>query len=161
MGVGGYGPRVIEAYGGRLVDGLATPEQTQLLKEASRDWPSWTLTPRQTCDLELLLNGGFSPLDGFMRQADYEGVVEKMRLSSGVLWPMPITLDVPEDVAEKLAPGGSLALRDVEGVMLAVLAVDEIYRPDRQREAEKVFGTTNVEHPGVKHLLEDLSLIHI
>ena len=73
-----YGPAVIGPYGGRLVDGLVTPDQADALKEASRDWPSWTLTPRQICDLELLLNGGFSPLDGFMTQADYDGVVGRI-----------------------------------------------------------------------------------
>ncbi|MEQ8978096.1 MAG: adenylyltransferase, partial [Deltaproteobacteria bacterium] len=143
------------------MDGLVTPDQADALKEASRDWPSWTLTPRQICDLELLLNGGFSPLDGFMKQADYDGVVEKMRLASGVLWPMPITLDVPEEVAEKLEAGGSLVLRDIEGVMLAALEVEDVYRPDRTKEAEKVFGTTNVEHPGVKHLLEATNPVYV
>lgn len=152
---------MIGPYGGHLVDGLVTPDQADALKEASRDWPSWTLTPRQICDLELLLNGGFSPLDGFMKQADYDGVVEKMRLASGVLWPMPITLDVPEEVAEKLEAGGSLVLRDIEGVMLAALEVEDVYRPDRTKEAEKVFGTTNVEHPGVKHLLEATNPVYV
>ncbi len=152
---------MIGPYGGHLVDGLVTPDQAQLLKDASRDWPSWTLTPRQICDLELLLNGGFSPLDGFMKQADYDGVVEKMRLASGVLWPMPITLDVPEAIAEKLEVGGSLVLRDVEGVMLAALEVEDVYRPDRTKEAQEVFGTTNVEHPGVRHLMEATHPVYV
>ncbi len=92
------------------------------LKSQSREWPSWDLTGRQLCDLELLLSGGFSPLRGFMTKADYEGVCKNMRLASGVLWPMPITLDVTEEFAKKLTPGTSkIALRDPEGVMLAVL----------------------------------------
>lgn len=152
---------MIGPYGGHLVDGLVTPDQAQLLKDASRDWPSWTLTARQLCDLELLMNGGFSPLDGFMKQADYDGVVSKMRLASGVLWPMPITLDVPEELAAKLEVGGSLVLRDVEGVMLAVVEVEDLYRPDRTQEAQHVFGTTNVEHPGVKHLVEGTNPVYV
>jgi hypothetical protein len=83
------------------------------LKGHSKDWPSWDLTARQLCDLELLMSGGFSPLRGFMNRADYEGVCHNMRLASGTLWPMPITLDVTEEFAKKLTPGSSkIALRD-------------------------------------------------
>ncbi len=141
-------------HGGTLVDLIATDERATALKAASRDWPSWDLTPRQICDLELLLNGGFSPLTGFMGKADYESVCASMRLTSGALWTMPITLDVTEELAGKLAPGASLALRDPEGVMLAVLQVADVWRPDREKEAEQVFGTTSREHPGVAYLLD-------
>ena len=141
-------------HGGRLVDLMATPERAAALKAASRDWPSWDLTPRQTCDLELLLNGGFSPLTGFMGRADYESVCTSMRLASGALWTMPITLDVTEELAGHLARGAQLALRDAEGVMLAVLHVEDVWRPDREQEARDVFGTTSREHPGVAYLLD-------
>jgi sulfate adenylyltransferase len=141
-------------HGGRLVDLVVGPERAAALKAASRDWPSWDLTPRQVCDLELLLCGGFSPLVGFMGQADYDSVRASMRLSGGALWTMPITLDVPEDLARRLTPGSPLALRDPEGVMLAVLNVEDVWRPDREREARDVFGTTSREHPGVAHLLD-------
>src|SRR4051794_40483952 len=87
---------LIPAHGGVLVNGMADAPRAAELQAASRDWPSWDLTPRQLCDLELLLNGGFSPLGGFMTRADYDGVCESMRLADGTLWPMPITLDVPE-----------------------------------------------------------------
>ena len=113
---------IIAPHGGELTDLVASPERTAELKAHSREWPSWDLTPRQMCDLELLLSGGFSPLRGLMPRADYEGVCNNMLLGSGVLWPMPITLDVTEDFAKKLTPGSSkIALRDAEGVMLAVL----------------------------------------
>jgi sulfate adenylyltransferase len=125
----------------------------ELLGE-SRDWPSWGLTPRQLCDLELLLNGGFSPLPGFMGRADYESVCSAMRLAGGTLWPIPVTLDVTEEVAERLDAGMQLALRDAEGVVLAALRVGEVWKPDLSAEAETVFGTTNREHPGVAHLLD-------
>ena len=141
-------------HGGALVDLIVGPERVAALKAASRDWPSWDLTPRQLCDLELLLNGGFSPLMGFMGRADYEAVCASMRLASGVLWTMPITLDVPEDLAGKLSRGSRLALRDPEGVMLAVLQVEDVWRPDREREAQDVFGTTSRDHPGVAYLLD-------
>ncbi|MFZ0286366.1 MAG: hypothetical protein WAL32_14145, partial [Terriglobales bacterium] len=83
---------LIPPHGGELIDLIATPEHSSELKAQSREFPSWDLNPRQLCDLELLLSGGFSPLRGFMNRADYEGVCHDMRLKSGVLWPMPITL---------------------------------------------------------------------
>ena len=109
---------------------------------------------RQLCDLELLLSGGFSPLQGFMTRADYEGVCHNMRLASGALWPMPITLDVTEEFAKKLKPGTSkVALRDPEGVMLAVLHVEEVWQPDRKAEAKAVFDSTSAAHPGADYAM--------
>ena len=133
---------------------MATPDRAAELRARSRDWPSWDLSPRQICDLELLLNGGFSPLRGFLGRADYESVCARMRLADGTLWPMPVTLDVSEGAAGMLSPGGSLALRDPEGVMLAVLHVGETWRPDRFAEARAVLGSEDPAHPGVAHLLE-------
>ncbi|PYV62694.1 MAG: adenylyltransferase [Acidobacteria bacterium] len=140
---------LIPAHGGELVQLIASPERSAELKAHSREWLSWDLTARQVCDLELLLSGGFSPLRGFMKRADYERVCHNMHLTSGVLWPMPITLDVTEEFAKKLQPGSSkIALRDAEGVMLAVLDVEEVWQPDRKAEAEAVFGSTSAAHPG-------------
>ena len=145
---------LIAPHGGELVNLIAPSDRINELKTHSREWPSWDLTPRQLCDLELLMSGGFSPLRGFMTRADYDGVCHKMRLASGVLWPMPITLDVTEDFAKRLQPGSTkIALRDAEGVMLAVLHVDEVWQPDRRAEAKSVFNTTSTVHPGVDHLL--------
>jgi len=145
---------LVAPHGGELVNLIAAPERTSELKAHSREWPSWDLTARQICDLELLMSGGFSPLRGFMTRPDYEGVCQNMRLTSSVLWPMPITLDVPEEFAKSLKPGSSkVALRDAEGVMLAVLHVEEVWQPDRKAEAKSVFGTTSTGHPGVDYLL--------
>jgi sulfate adenylyltransferase len=145
---------LITPHGGELVDLIAKPERVAALKAQSREWPSWDLTARQLCDLELLMNGGFSPLRGFMMRADYESVCQEMRLASDILWPMPITLDVTEDFAKSLKPGSSkIALRDPEGVMSAVLHVEEVWHPDREAEANSVFGTTSKVHPGVDYLL--------
>ena len=145
---------LVTPHGGELAELIAQPERISELKGHSREWLSWDLTARQVCDLELLMSGGFSPLRGFMTRADYEGVCHKMRLASGVLWPMPITLDIPEQFAKSLKPGSSkIALRDAEGVMLAVLHVEEVWQPDKKEEAESVFRSTSHAHPGVDYLL--------
>src|SRR5437588_3657659 len=123
--------------------------------------PSWELTDRQLCDLELLLNGGFWPLTGFMNQLDYESVCAQMRLHTGMLWPIPIALDVTEEAAHTIGPGSLLALRDGEGVVLAVLHVDDLYRPDRTAEAEMVFGTARRDHPGVAFLLDHTNPVYV
>jgi len=144
---------LIEPHGGALVEVMVDEAKAGALNVQSRDWPSWDLTPRQICDLELILNGGFSPLQGFMSKADYGGVCENMRLANGTLWPIPITLDVSEELAGGLKPGTPLVLRDLEGVMLAVLHVEDVWKPDLEAEAERVFGTSNPEHPGVDYVL--------
>jgi sulfate adenylyltransferase len=145
---------LIAPHGDTLVNLLADGKRAAELKDASRNWPSWDLTARQICDLELLLNGGFSPLRGFLTRKDYDSVCEKMRLADGTLWPMPITLDVTEELAGKLKTGDSLALRDAEGVMLAALHVEDLWQPDLRAEAQAVFGTVNPEHPGVAYLFK-------
>jgi sulfate adenylyltransferase len=127
-------------------------ESAQKLKDEAGNLPSWDLTPRQICDLELLMNGGFNPLKGFLSEEDYDGVVENMRLADGRLWPMPITLDVSEKFAEGIAPGQDIALRDQEGVILAILSVSDKWVPNKAREAEKVFGADDLAHPAVNYL---------
>jgi sulfate adenylyltransferase len=145
---------LIPPHGGELINLVVESERAAELKGHSREWPSWDLSARQLCDLELLLSGGFSPLGGFMNRADYTGVCQNMRLSSGVLWPMPVTLDVTEDFAKQLKPGTSkVALRDPEGVMIAVLHVEDVWQPDRKDEAEAVFKTTSKLHPGADYVL--------
>jgi len=144
---------LIQPHGGALVDLMVDAARAAELKADSVSWPSWDLTPRQTCDLELLMNGGFSPLRGFMGREDHESVCARMRLADGTLWPVPVTLDVADELAASLKPGSHLALRDEEGVMLAAVEVSEVWEPDRRAEAVAVFGTDNPEHPGVDHLL--------
>ena len=127
-------------------------DSAQKLKLEAADLPSWDLTPRQICDLELLMNGGFAPLKGFLSEADYDSVVETMRLADGTLWPMPITLDVSEGFAEGIEPGQDIALRDAEGVILAIMSVTDRWSPDKAREAEKVLGADDAAHPAVNYL---------
>ena len=145
---------LIAPHGGELIELQVPAERAAELKAHSKDWPSWDLTARQLCDLELLMSGGFSPLRGFMNRADYEGVCHNMRLSNGTLWPMPITLDVSEDLAKKLTAGSSkVALRDPEGVMLAVLHVQDVWKLDRKAEAQAVFNSTSSAHPGADYAI--------
>ena len=127
-------------------------DSAQKLKADAGEMLSWDLTPRQLCDVELLMNGGFYPLKGFLTEADYDGVVENMRLASGSLWPMPVTLDVSQDFADKIEPGTDIALRDQEGVILAILSVTDKWVPNKKREAEKVFGADDLAHPAVNYL---------
>jgi sulfate adenylyltransferase len=145
---------LIPPHGGELVQLIAQPERIAELKTHSKEFPSWDLTGRQLCDLELLITGGFSPLRGFMTRADYEGVCHNMRLANGTLWPMPMTLDVTEEFAKKLTPGSSkVALRDPEGVMLAVLNVEDVWQADRKAEAQAVFASTSAAHPGADYAI--------
>jgi sulfate adenylyltransferase len=125
------------------------------LKEEALGYPSVHLNKRQLCDLELLLNRAFYPLTGYLGRQDYERVLKDMRLADGTLWPMPICLDVSDKVAQGLGKGALLAIRDGEGFMLAVLTVEDLWKPDKRAEARAVFGTDDPEkHPGVRDLYE-------
>ncbi|MBK5922473.1 adenylyltransferase [Rhodovulum sulfidophilum] len=136
-------------------------ESAQKLKVEAGDLPSWDLTPRQICDLELLMNGGFNPLKGFLDEADYDSVVERMRLEDGSLWPMPVTLDVSTEFADKIEIGQDIALRDQEGVILATMTVTSRWEPDKHREAEKVFGADDLAHPAVYYLHHSAGRIYL
>ncbi|MEL6335222.1 MAG: bifunctional sulfate adenylyltransferase/adenylylsulfate kinase [Pseudomonadota bacterium] len=140
---------------------FVSPESAVKLKLEAGGLPSWDLTRRQLCDLELLMNGGFDPLKGFLSEADYDRVVEEMRLASGALWPMPITLDVSEAFAEKIEPGQDIALRDPEGVILAILSVTDKWVPNKAREAEKVFGADDKAHPAVRYLHDTAGPVYL
>ena len=131
---------------------FAPAEAIAALKAEAGVLPSWDLSARQLCDLELLMNGGFAPLNGFLNRGDYDRVLDEMRLESGALWPIPVTLDVNADFAAGLEIGQRIALRDPENVILAILEVQSIWQPDKSREAERVFGTDDKAHPAVRYL---------
>ncbi|BCS05041.1 sulfate adenylyltransferase [Aspergillus luchuensis] len=142
-------------HGGVLKDLLArdAPRHDQLAAEAET-LPALTLTERQLCDLELIMNGGFSPLEGFMNQKDFDGVCENCRLADGNVFSMPITLDASQKTIDelKLQAGSRLTLRDFrDDRNLAILTIDDIYRADKQKEAKLVFGG-DPEHPAIKYL---------
>ena len=128
---------------------------TDELRREAMNLPSWTLTLRQLCDFELLANGGFAPLTGFLRRADYDRVLADMRLADGTLWPIPVTLGVSKEVARQGTAAGRLALRDSDGTILGVLHVEDAWEPDIAAEAEAVFGTANREHAGVAALFDE------
>lgn len=131
---------------------FVSAESTQKLKSRAAEMPSWDLTPRQLCDLELLMNGGFYPLRGFLGKADYDSVLSDMRLEDGSLWPMPITLDVSEAFADTIDTQQDIALRDQEGVILAILTIGDKWQPDKSLEAASIFGADDIAHPAVNYL---------
>ena len=151
----------IEPHGGQICDRMVTEERSSKLKQDFIHLQSWTLNDRQICDLEMIMNGGFSPLIGFLDQEDYDAVCTGMRLKNNALWPIPITLDVTENTAEKLAKNGKLVLRDKEGFALAVITIGDIWKPDRKKEAEQVYGSIDETHPGVNYLLHESNPIYI
>ena len=136
-------------------------DSAQKLKAEAGNLASWDLTPRQICDLELLMNGGFNPLKGFLSEADYTGVVDNMRLADGTLWPMPITLDVGEEFAKKIEIGQDIALRDQEGVILATMTVTDRWEPNKAHEAKMVFGADDDAHPAVNYLHNKAGKIYL
>ena len=148
-------------HGGKYVNLLVDHERSTLLKKLSTDLPSITLDDRQLCDFELLTTGAFSPLAGFMNRSNYESVLDRMRLQDGTLWPVPICLDVSETTARQLESGQSVVIRDPEGFLLAVMHVEEIWRPDKEKEANLVLGTADPSHPGVDHLFHSVGEYYI
>jgi sulfate adenylyltransferase len=153
--------KLIEPHGGTLKIAYLPGKQVAEARQEALGYPSVDLNQRQLCDVKLLLNGAFSPLEGFLCQQDYVRVLADMRLADGTLWPIPVTLDVAEEVADKLEIGGGLALRDPEGFVIAVLRVASIWQPDKQQEALAVFGTTDDSHPGVDHLLHQTKACYV
>lgn len=145
---------LIEPHGGKLCDLLLTGDALKKAKEEAINYPSITLSERQMCDIELLLSGGFSPLNGFMSKNDYESVLDKMRLADGTLWPMPITLDVDKETADSHKAGDKIALRDNTGLLVAILTVSDVWQPNKDKEAEKAFGTKDKAHPAVAYLYD-------
>src|SRR5687767_6563985 len=142
--------RLIEPYGGSLVDLLEPPASAMELKALATRLPSIQLSERSVCDLELLTVGAFSPLDRFMSRADHERVVGQMRLSGGHLFPIPVPLPVDDETP--VVEGGEIALRNSKNELLAVLTVEEIYEWDRKTVAGEVFGTQDPRHPLVAEM---------
>ena len=136
-------------------------DRLQKAKMEAAELTSWDLTPRQICDLELLMNGGFYPLKGFLTEGDYNSVVDYMRLENGKLWPMPITLDVSQEFSDSLKIGQNIALRDREGVILATITVTDSWLPKKKREAEVVFGADDLAHPAVDYLYNKAGPVYL
>ena len=150
-----------EPHGDALKQLYLTESAAEQEKLRARDLRSWDLTPRQLCDIELILNGAFSPLEGFLTEAEYQRVVREMRLPSGLLWPIPVTLDVSAEFAGATRTGEHIALRDAEGVLIATMEVSDIWEPDKAREASDVFGTQDENHPGVYYLMHRAGPVYL
>jgi sulfate adenylyltransferase len=136
----------------------SNPEE---LKQKAFKYKSWQLTERQICDVELLLNGAFAPLNGFMQERDYQSVIKNIRLVDGTLWPIPITLDVSEAFAGGISEGEKITLRDHESFAIAVLTVSDIFLPDLEVEAKEVYSTTDETHPAVNYLFHNSNPVYL
>ena len=142
--------RLIDPYGGELVNLLVPTDELAEVRAYASTLPSIQISERAVCDLELLATGGFSPLDRFMGQADYQSVLDTMRLADGTLFPMPITLPVEPD--ENIQVGRDVVLRDPRNAYLAIMNVEEIYEWDLEEVAQKAFGTLDGRHPIVAEM---------
>ena len=165
MAVSGQ-PDILSAAAERDVPGpvelLASGAELESLKNEGKTLRSIALTPRNLCDIELLLNGGFTPLKGFLEEKDYNSVVENVRLADGTLWPMPINLDVSKEDAETLALDQRVSLRDEFGNLIAIMTIKSIYTPNKAKEAENVFGSPDDEcHPAIAFLLRETKEVYI
>jgi len=142
----------VEPHGGSLINLMVDEERAAVLKEIALNLSDITLNGRQLCDLELMATGVFSPLDGFMTRPDYESVLDRMRLQSDVLWPIPVCLGISDIQARALEAGQSVTLRDQEGFLLAIMHIEDMWPVDRKKEASLVYGTTDRNHQGVEYL---------
>lgn len=139
-------------HGGRLINRVLEGKAREEWVERATQLPRVCLNARQLSDVEMIAVGAFSPLEGFVRSRDYESVLSEERLSNGVVWTIPVTLSVTEKAQRSIGRAEAVALTDVESRVVAVLEVEEIFRYDREREAQNVLGTTEKSHPGVRYL---------
>ena len=152
---------LIEPHGGILCDLLVDEDKKNQIQQEASILHSLTLNNRQLCDIEMLLNGGFSPLKGFLRESDYKSILERNRLSDGTIWPIPITLDVSEEFSRDLTIDDKIILRDQEGVALGILNISDKWMPDLYEESKLVYGTTDTKHPAVEYLLNFSKKIYL
>ncbi|QYO62889.1 sulfate adenylyltransferase [Leptolyngbya sp. 7M] len=140
----------IAPHGGTLINRICTPEQKAQFLEQADHLPRICLNQRALSDLELIAIGGFSPLTGFMGEADYQRVVDEMHLANGLPWSIPITLSVNAEQAARLKEGAWIRLDDPNGRFVGVLQLTQKYVCDKEHEAQQVYRTTDEKHPGVK-----------
>lgn len=142
----------IAPHGGVLINRVVDGEERAAALERAAGLPSVTLNSVALSDLELIGNGAFSPLTGFMGEADYRSVVDEMRLANGLPWSIPITLSVSREEADRLEIGSEVALADESGRLVGILELAEKFGYDREHEAERVFRTTDAKHPAVARI---------
>ncbi|MBE8989762.1 sulfate adenylyltransferase [Nostoc sp. LEGE 12450] len=153
-------PDAIAPHGGQLVNRIATPEQRAEFLSKADFLPRVQLDDRAVSDVEMIAIGAFSPLTGFMNQEDYDRTVTEMRLANGLVWSIPITLSVTEEVASPLQEGGLIRLDNSRGEFIAVLQLTQKYNYDKTREAINVYRTDDVKHPGVQ-VLYNQGTVHL
>ncbi len=149
----------IKPHGGRLINRLVESKEKDSLVEKAASMQSITLDEREMSDLEMIAVGAFSPLEGFMTSKDYRSVVDVMRLENGLPWTIPVTLAVTKDEAVGLNAGADVALLDESGSIVAILHLEEVFTYDKEREADRVYRTTDPAHPGVKYLQDSGDLL--
>ena len=142
---------------------ISYKELTKVLNKEAVDLSNIVLNQRQLCDLELILNGAFKPLNGFMNQTDYKSVLKNMRLKDGTLWPIPINLDVKEETIKSLnlKKQNKIALRDKEGFLICIMTIEDIWKIDKKNECKSVYGTLDKNHPGVNYLFNKVNDYYI
>ncbi|MAW74606.1 MAG: adenylyltransferase [Candidatus Marinimicrobia bacterium] len=142
---------------------ISYKELTKVLNKEAIDLSNIVLNQRQLCDLELILNGAFKPLNGFMNQTDYKSVLKNMRLKDGTLWPIPINLDVKEETIKSLnlKKQNKIALRDKEGFLICIMTIEDIWKIDKKNECKSVYGTLDKNHPGVNYLFNKVNDYYI
>jgi len=143
---------MIEPHGKTLVSFHLSADELSEYSELSNKTSSLTLSLKQQCDLEMISNGAFSPLSTFNNQKDYEEILLNNKLSNGLVWPIPIVLDVPDQFLKSLDKNEYISLRNTEGFLLAILKVNEFWAPDKKEEANLVFKSNDLNHPGVDYL---------
>ncbi len=146
---------LIQPHGSMLVERYLPEEERQRTLETVHSLQRLTLSERNLADLECIATGVYSPLEGFVGEQDYYAIVNEMRLSNGLAWSIPVSLQVQESEAEKYKLDSDIVLAHPNGSLLAVMTITSKYQPDQQREAEQVYKTTAEEHPGVKALLAE------
>ncbi len=146
---------LIAPHGGQLVNRLADAGTARKLAQQAASLPRITLSAKQACDLEMIAIGAFSPLTGFVGEADFKSICTKMRLANGTVWPIPITLAVDQATRDSLTVGGQAALHHHDGTLMAIIDIAEVYAHDKAVEVPNVFGTEDAAHPGVRSVLEE------
>jgi sulfate adenylyltransferase len=142
----------IAPHGGKLVDLLVSAHEAEALAGEAEHLPKVTVSERELSDLEMLAVGALSPLTGFVSRADYDSVLETMHLANGLAWTIPVTLSLDDETVKRIGGADSVALQGEGTETFAVLRVEEVFRRDREKEALAVFGTDDLEHPGVRAL---------
>ena len=144
--------QLIEPHGGALVNRRLEGDELRRAQDRAESLPRVTLSERNLADLACIATGVYSPLTGFVGEADYRSIVDNMRLPSGVAWSIPITLQISDP--DLVSADQEVALAHPNGDILAIMAVTDVYQPDQEVEAEKVYGTSDKAHPGVQAVLE-------